>query len=85
MATFEKMNRVDRLLEEYYPHKIGHGADHQWSGIESCSGDPDSDAMLDIILPGWRGVLAEFDAKCVKFLAGNDPLSQPKCEDVPVS
>lgn len=79
------MHREHDDGESYLFLDIGHGADHQWAGIESCSGDPDSDAMLDIILPGWRDVLAEFDDKCVKFLAENDPLSQPKCEDVPVS
>ena len=79
------MHREHGDGQSYLFLDIGHGADHQWAGIESCSGDPDSDAMLDIILPGWRELLAEFDAKREKFLAENNPLEQPKCEDVPVS
>lgn len=63
----------------------GTGGDHQWAGLEVSSFDADGRAVLDIILPGWRGVLAEFEDKCEKFLAENDPLSQPKCEDVPVN
>ena len=30
MATFEKMNRVGQLLEEYYPHKPGWYIAYGW-------------------------------------------------------
>lgn len=82
---FFSMHREHDDGEAYLMLDCGHGGDHQWAGLECCSGEPDTDALYDIILPGWREMLAEFERRCVKFLAENDPLSQPKCEDVPVS
>lgn len=57
--------------EPYFYIDIGHGARHQWAGLELASGDPDDDAVLDIILPGWRDVLRVF-SKTVKSYAATD-------------
>lgn len=61
---------------------IGAGAYHQWAGLESWSGEPDTDALFDIIMPGWRGVLDQFKYSCEVFLHENDLGSLPVGEEV---
>ena len=78
MATFEKMNRADQLLEGYYPHKPGWYIAYGWfydrvldTENDEWILDPDSPegkkAIEELLPQAWVGARC---TTCARILRG---------------